>query len=84
MIDLVRPALRAAIVFLAHLALATVVALGLRGFEFLWSTLFHEEEPTVAHLFPLRYIIEIGDACILIVFVIFGTIDAIRAFRREH
>ena len=78
MLDPIRSALRAGIVFAVHLILAAMVALGLRAFEYLWVVLFNEREPLVANLFPLRYILEIGDACILIVFVIFGTIEAVK------
>jgi hypothetical protein len=58
-----------------------VTALGLRGFEYLWGLLFSGDEPTVAGLFPMRYIFEFGEAGVLIVFVVFGILEAIRAFR---
>lgn len=83
MLKLMRPAFRAAVAFLAHTALAMVTALGLRGFEWLWGLLFSENEPTVAGIFPMRYIFEIGEAAVLIVFVVFGILEAIKAFRSE-
>jgi hypothetical protein len=84
MLELIRPAVRAAIVFLVHTALAMVSALGLGAFERLWGIIFSENEPTVAGLFPMRYIFEIGEACIFGVFVVFGIRAAVEAFRSRR
>jgi hypothetical protein len=81
MLESLRRAGRAAVVFLTHIVLGGIVALGLRGFGSLWKLLFDGQEPTVAGLFPMVWILEVGDACILAVFVIFGTIEAVKAFR---
>ena len=81
MLEPIRPAIHAAVVFLCHTALAMVSAVGLRGFQYLWDRLFSETEPTVAGLFPMRYIFEIGEAGVLVVFVVFGTLEAVKAFR---
>jgi hypothetical protein len=84
MLESIRRGLRAAVVFLVHLILGGVIALGLRGFLSVWTLLFDGHEPKVAGLFPMVYILEIGDACILAVFVVFGTVEAVKAFTTAH
>jgi hypothetical protein len=84
MLELIRPALRAAFVFLAHTVLAMLSALGVKGFEYLWSLLYSEHEPMVAGLFPMRYIFEVGEAGVFAVFIIFGIWEAVKAFLSER
>ena len=74
-------AIRAAIVLISHLLIGAVAAAAVRGLDWLWSLLFGGREPMVAGLFPLRYIIEIGDAAIFLLFAGFGCYEAFRALR---
>jgi hypothetical protein len=72
-------AVRAAIVLLAHLLLGSVAAVAVRSLDALWGWLFQEREPMVANLFPLHYVLEIGDAAIFLLFAGFGCYEAVRA-----
>jgi hypothetical protein len=59
-----------------------VVAVGIRGTEWLFQLLWPGENPLFFDLVPIRWFFDASEALILIVFVVFGTWEAIEMLRR--
>jgi hypothetical protein len=73
---------RAAIVVVGHLCLGAVVAVGIRGTEWLFQLLWPGEQPVFFDWVPIRWFFDASEALILVVFVVFGTWEAIEMLRR--
>jgi hypothetical protein len=82
-IDPLIRALRAAIAVILHTILGAVCASSVWGSQLIWNRMFSLHEPTVAGLFPLRYIPELGEAAIFLLFVAFGLKEAWDAFNSK-
>ncbi len=66
--------------FLTHVALAAVVTVSFWGFGCLWDWMYPVREPQFFGAVPVRYLLDTGDVAIIVVFIVFGTIEATRAF----
>ncbi len=66
-----------------HLALALLAAGCLKLSEVVWTFLFPGSQPLVLGLFPFRWILEMGETAIVLVFTGFGVFEAIRIMREE-
>jgi hypothetical protein len=75
-----RPA-RAAGVFIAHLALGTVVLVGIwlteRQFQLLWKT----SKPLFFDWIPVKWLFDAADCGVMVVFIVFGIYEAARQLR---
>jgi hypothetical protein len=77
-----RRPLRATVVVVGHLCLGAVVAIGIRGTEWLFQLLWAGEPPLFFGWVPVRWFFDASEALILVVFIIFGTWEAIDTLRR--
>jgi hypothetical protein len=81
--DVVSRAARAAVAFLAHLFLAALAMIGVWGTEQAFHALFKDGNPKFFDYIPVKWFFDAGEVGILIVFVIFGTIEAIAQLRGQ-
>lgn len=73
-------AFRSACYLIAHAMIALLIIV--IGFVIYW-TLVRVGDPRLFDICPLRYIFDVVDLAILAVFLVFGTIEAIRVFRES-
>jgi uncharacterized membrane protein len=73
---------RAARIFLGHIGLVLVCLLGIWLVEHAFGWLFQEHEPKIVGWVPVRWIFEIGEAAMLIIFMASGIYEAYRELRR--
>ena len=69
---------RAAVYIAAHTAVALLL---ITAIETVSAWLRHAGDPKLWDWIPVRYLFDTMDLAILIVFICYGTIEAIRAFR---
>jgi hypothetical protein len=74
-------AFRMGIVLLTHTAVAMVAAGCLWILGHVWDWLYPAQEPRALDVVPFRYILDIGFAAIIVVFLVGGIIETIEAFR---
>jgi hypothetical protein len=53
------------------------------GTEQGFHRLFQDHEPKFFDLFPVKWFFDAGESGVMVVFVIFGMIDAVRQLRRQ-
>jgi hypothetical protein len=74
---------RAALALGLHLVLALVTTAYVWVFGTVWRWFFPQEQPYLLGTVPLRTVLEGGEASVLMVFMIFGVIDAIKIMRDD-
>jgi hypothetical protein len=72
---------RAAVVLLCHTGLAALVVICIKALEWLLHLLWGTGEALLFDRFPLRYLFDAMDGGVILVFVWFGIVEAVRAFR---
>lgn len=74
-------AARAAVALVSHTILAALVIVAIKLLETLVHFFWNHSEPLLFDRFPLRYLFHAMDGAVLIVFSVFGVLEAVRAFR---
>jgi hypothetical protein len=74
--------LRAAIAFLGHLFLGSLVLIGIWLTEMLFELLWHGHEPTFFGWLPVRWIFDGSDLAVMLVFGFWGIVEANDQMRR--
>ncbi len=77
----IKRAVRAGVVLLCHLAVASVIIVGIRLLEALVHVLWDSGDPHLFGVLPLIYVFHGMDAGVLAVFVFWGVVEANRVFR---
>jgi hypothetical protein len=73
----------ASIVFLGHLILAGVLILFIHGLEWLFTRLWTERQPQFFDLVPITWFFDASEIGVLLVFVVFGTLDSFQKLRHR-
>lgn len=74
-------ALRAALMLVCHLLVATIILIVIRGVEYAMHVLWAQNDPLLFDQFPLRYLFHAMDIGVIVLFIVFGLINAARVFR---
>ncbi len=75
-------AVRAAVVFLGHLALMLIVLLGLRGTQWVFACFWHNANPMFFDRIPVKWFFDACDIGVLTVFALRGIVDAYNQMTR--
>jgi len=70
-------------VMIAHVILASVILLTIRIAEMVMHLLWQDGNPMLFDTVPLRYLFHAADVAVIIVYLWYGTMQAVKAFR-EH
>jgi hypothetical protein len=73
----------AAVVIVAHFVLAALLIVLVWGSEQLLGLLWGEADPLLFDSVPLKYLFHAIEAAIIVLFGIYGIIEAIKTFRRR-
>ena len=65
----------------SHLFIAAIILMVIRGVEYLMHALWAGNEPLLFDQFPLRYLFHAMDIGVIVLFIVFGLIEAARVFR---
>lgn len=71
----------AAIAFLGHVLLGVIVMVGIWATGLAFKMLFPEQEPMFFDRFPVKWMFDASKVAILLVFIVYGAIDAINRLR---
>lgn len=74
-------ALRAAVMLIGHLIVAGVILAVIRGIEYAIHALWPGNDPLLFDQFPLRYLFHAMDVGVIVLFIVFGLVQAGKAFR---
>jgi hypothetical protein len=74
-------AFRAALMLGCHLVVAAIILAVIRGIEYIIHVLWADNDPLLFDQFPLRYLFHAMDVGVIVLFIIFGLINAAKAFR---
>jgi hypothetical protein len=74
-------ALRAAAAFIGHICLAIIIITGIWSLENYIHYLWEEREPMLFDRVPLKWLFDAVDLSILLVFAVWGTIEANRKLK---
>lgn len=81
--ELFRWPVRAAIVIACHLVLALLLITGFWGVEKFIHFLWGNEEPLLFDAWPLKWLFQLIDVVLLLVFLVSGAIQAARELKRQ-
>ena len=80
--DELRRIIRATIVLLSHLLMATIVIAAVWVLEVLFRAVWRDNDPRLFGAVPLNYIFQATDVAVLLMFVLNGIVETLRFYRR--
>jgi hypothetical protein len=78
-----RGAIAVAHVLFWHVALAALIMFGIWALKWIYHQLWHDGDPLVFDLIPLRYVFHAMDMMVLANFLWYGSVEVAEAFRER-